>query len=236
MDKGKVPECASCKVRTTCFFSTLGPEDFDEFSRARISNVYKKRQVVFYEGHIPHGVYIVCRGRVKVYKTDQRGHQLITRIANPGGLLGYRALLAREPYSGSTEAFEESTISYIGEEVFLKYTSRSPALANRLLTQLSKDVRNAEDRARDLAMKSSRERLAQILLMLKTAYGRPEKQGTLIEVPFTRLDLAELAGLAQETAIRLLGELEEKKIIALKGRTIAVLDEKALQRYSTQMN
>jgi CRP-like cAMP-binding protein len=55
-------------------------------------------------------------------------------------------------------------------------------------------------------------------------------------VPFTRLDLAELAGLAQETAIRLLGELEEKKVIALKGRTIAVLDEKALQRHSAQTN
>jgi len=232
MTKVSGPECELCKSRVSCFFADLKGGDFQEFRDSRISNVYKKRQVVFYEGHKPHGVFIACRGRVKVYKTDDKGHQLTTRIADQGNILGYRALLSGEPYSATAEALEESCLAYIDEVRFRALLARNQPMALRMILQLAKDVRIAEDKARDMAMKSSRERLAELLLMLRATYGKAEKPGAGLKLPFTRQDLADLAGLAQETVIRLLSELEQKKVISINGRNLTILNERALEKYS----
>jgi CRP-like cAMP-binding protein len=227
------PECALCRARESCFFSELKDAAFEEFRRTRISNVYKKRQVVFYEGHMPHGVFLVCSGSFKVYKSDGKGHQLTTRIAHRGDILGYRALLGREAYSATAEAMEDSCLAYIDEARFKEFVARHQVLALRMLTKLAQDVRLAEDKARDMAMKSSRERLAELLVMLKATYGVAGKDGTTLTMPFTRLDLAELAGLAQETVIRLLGEMVEKGVLSIKGRTLTIHDDKALDRQAS---
>ncbi|MEK7765996.1 MAG: Crp/Fnr family transcriptional regulator [bacterium] len=226
------PECALCRARGACFFSDLGGEQFEDFKRSRISNVYKKRQVVFYEGHMPHGIFIVCAGSVKIYKSDSKGHQLTTRLAHQGDILGYRALLSKEPYSATAEAMEDSCLAYIEEAKFREFLAKHQVLALKMLTKLAQDVRLAEDKARDMAMKSSRERLVELLVMLRATYGTPSKEGVVLKMPFTRLDLAELAGLAQETVIRLLTELEEKKIIMVKGRSVTILNEKALEKHA----
>lgn len=235
MTKVSGAECDLCKSRVSCFFVDLKGGDFQEFRDARISNVYKKRQVIFYEGHKPHGIFVVCRGRVKIYKTDDKGHQLTTRIADQGDILGYRALLSGEPYSATAEALEESCLAYIDEVRFKALLVRNQPIALRVIMRLAKDVRVAEDKARDMAMKSSRERLAGLLLMLRATYGRSEKAGAGLRVPFTRQDLADLAGLAQETVIRLLSELEEKKVISINGRNLTILNERALEKYSATL-
>lgn len=230
-------ECSLCKVRTTCFFAELKGAAFEEFKQKRITNIYKKRQVIFYEGHRPHGIFIVCQGRVKTYKTDNKGHQLTTRIANQGGILGYRSLLAGEAFSATAEAMTDSCLAYIPENVFRDFITKHQGLTLKMLTHLSRDLRVAEDKARDLAMKSSRERLAELLVMLKSAYGDSAKDGiTVLKMPFTRLDLAEITGLAQETVIRLLSDMEAQKVIAVRGRTVTILNEKALARLASVSN
>ena len=229
-------ECGVCKQRGSCFFSILKTESFDEFKRARIANVYKKRQIVFYEGHAAHGIYIVCSGRVKIYKTDNKGHQLTTRIVYPGDLLGYPALLSRQTYSATAESMENSWLAYLNEAKFNDLLSRYPVLTRKLLEHLARDMRLAEDKARDMAMKSSRERLAELLLGLQAGRdgnGHGNGRKTVLDVPFTRLDLAEMTGLAQETVIRLITELEEEKVIAVKGRKVTILNEEALHRHAS---
>ena len=230
-------ECALCKVRATCFFTDLKGSAFEDFKQKRIANIYKKRQVIFYEGHRPHGIFVVCQGRVKTFKTDNKGHQLTTRIANQGDILGYRPLLAGEAFAATAEAMADSCLAYIPEAAFREFISRHQVLAFKMLSHLSRDLRMAEDKARDLAMKSSRERLAELLMMLKANYGNSTKNGEVVlKMPFTRLDLAEQTGLAQETVIRLLSELEAQNVIAVKGRTVTILNEKALHRAAAVTN
>ncbi len=235
MTATRAPECGLCRDRKTCFFTDLQDKEFEAFKASRISNVYKKRQVVFYEGHLPHGVFIVCRGRVKVYKSDHKGHQLTMRIAGPGDLLGYRALVARQPYTATAEALDDAALSYVDETAFRSLLEKHSLLALKLMAHLAEDVRLAEDKARDMAMKSSHERLAELLLVLHATHGGKDKAAGTLTVPFTRLDLAELTGLAQETVIRLLAEMEEKKVIASRGRTITILNQKALERQAASL-
>ncbi len=225
----RATECSLCKVRNACVMASLGEAQAKEFRAERVGNTYRKKQVVFYEGHKPHGVYLVCGGRVKVYKSDGKGHQLTVRIAGPGELLGYRALLAGEAYTATAEALDDASLTYLDEARFKVFLAKEPALASRLFAQLARDIRVAEDKARDMAMKSSRERLAGELLSLRPASPAGAKSPAF-RLPYTRQDLGELAGLAQETVIRLITELEAEKIISTNGRLMTILNPQALER------
>ena len=79
-------------------------------------------------------------------------------------------------------------------------------------------------------MKSSRERLAGQLLCVQSGAKAPDRAAGSMRLPYTRQDLAELSGLAQETVIRLLTELEDDKVIALNGRQLTITNGPALQR------
>lgn len=230
-------ECELCKARTACFFADAKGATDPEVREARTTNVYRRRQTVFYEGSAPHGVFVVCAGRVKIYKSDGRGHQLTVRIAGPGAILGHEDLLAGTAYSVTAESLEDSTLAYVDEAKFRAAVLKSPALSARMFVQLAGEIRAAEDKARDLATKTSRERLAAELLTVRNT-ARPvakpsaaaKPAAPAVRLPYTRQDLADLAGLAQETAIRLLTELESQKVIVLQGRDLTVVNPGALEK------
>src|SRR6185295_5905947 len=149
-----------CRVKHSCFSSALTGDPLKEFQESRITNTYRKRQVIYYEGHQPHGVFVVCSGRIKIYKTDGKGHKLTVRVVGPGEVLGHNAVLAGEQYAETAEALDESALAYLDEAKFKAFLAKQPAVAGRMFTQMARDTRVAEDIARDMAMKSSRERLA----------------------------------------------------------------------------
>jgi len=222
--------CELCRVKTTCFSAALSGDQQKEFRSSRITNTYRKRQVIFYEGHQPHGVFVVCGGRIKIYKTDGKGHQLTVKVVGPGEILGYTSLLAKEPYGETAEALDESTLAYMDGARFRSLLEKQPAMASRMFAQMAHDIRSAENTARDMAMKTSRERLAGQLLSVRAAAKPPEQTAGSMRLPYTRQDLAELAGLAQETVIRLLTEMEDDKVIALNGRLLTIVNGGALER------
>lgn len=228
--KGGAPECAVCRVRGTCFFlSNLEPGLAEEFVRARTGVRYRKRQLVYQEGLPAPGVYCVCAGLVKVYQSDGSGHELILNLAGPGEVAGHTAVLGDLAYSASAETIEESVLSFIEGSLFRSLVERSKKLNKSLLTDLARYVNQVSLMARDVMMKSSRQRVRELLVLLATKYGRQEKGVTVIDLRLSRQDMGNLIGLAQETVVRLLSGMEKEGLLELKGSRILIRDPKALQ-------
>ena len=70
--------------------------------------------------------------------------------------------------------------------------------------------------------------MAELLLILKETYGKRETKGVLIDLHLTREEMAEMIGVTQETAIRLLSEFRRDGLIQVKDRAITVLNIEAL--------
>lgn len=223
------PECNSCSSRLLGVFCQLQDESLEEFTQHKTTNHYKKGQVIFYEGNQAYGLYCVYEGRVKLYKSGIDGRQQIVRIAGPGDLLGYRSLFADEPYHATAEAIEDADICCIDKNAFFPVLTKNPALALNLIKKLARELRQAEDLATSIAQRSVRERMAELLLMLKEAYGKPTKQGGMrLDIHLSREEMAEMIGITQETAIRLLSEFKKEGLIDVKERDITILNSKAL--------
>ncbi|MBI2335961.1 MAG: Crp/Fnr family transcriptional regulator [Deltaproteobacteria bacterium] len=228
MNKISKLDCVSCSSRVLGVLCNLEQPALEECNQHKTTNEYKKGQVIFYEGNQAYGLYCIFTGRVKLFKTGVDGKQQIVRIAGPGDLLGYRSLFSDEPYSATAEALENATICCVDRNAFFPVLAKNPELALNIISKLCRELRQAEELATSIAQRSVRERMAELLLMLKEAYGKPTKKGVLIDLKLSREELAEMIGITQETAIRLLSEFKGDGVIEVRDRDITIVDAKAL--------
>lgn len=228
VQKNEKPECTTCLSRVLGVFCSLEKETLGEFSQHKTSNEYKKGQVIFYEGNSAFGLYCIFSGRVKLYKTGIDGRQQIVRIGGPGDLLGYRSLFSDEPYHATAEVLEDASICCIDKNAFFPVLAKNPKLSLNIIKKLAKELRAAEDLATSIAQKSVRERMAELLLMLKETYGKKGKKGIRIDLHLSREEMAEMIGVTQETAIRLLSDFKKEQLIEVKERDITILNPEAL--------
>lgn len=228
MQKVAKLDCKTCSSRILGVLCDLDSAGVNECNQHKTTNTYKKGQVIFYQGNQAYGLYCIFAGRIKLYKIGVDGKQQIVRIAGPGDLLGYRSLFADEPYHATAEALEDATICCVDKNAFFPMLSKNPQLSLNIIKKLARELRAAEDMATSIAHRSVRERMAELLLMLKETYGKPGKKGIRIDLQLSREELAEMIGITQETAIRLLSEFKLDGLIEVKERDITILNPKAL--------
>ncbi len=220
--KRDAPNCDWCPYRKNCLYDLLTTKEAKKAWREmRLAHAFKSGEVVFHEGTMPQGVYVVCKGKVKVYKSSRTGQQLTTRVESPGDLLGHITLLAKEgPYTGTAEALEPSVVSMADEKTFLDFLANFPQAALALMREMARDVRRGENKARDIAFKPARGRLADTLLrMMKQAKPHPIVAG------LKRRGLAEMAGLPIDTAVRLSKAFEQRGLLKKKDKDLVIINE-----------
>ena len=206
----------------------LPQEDLQMLTAHQTQQVYKKGEIIFREGAFPPGIFIIKSGKVKKYKLDSDGHEQIVYVANKGELIGFHAVLAEGRYPDSSAALEESVITFIPREDFLKTLEQSPVLTRHLLKTLSHEFGVLVNSLALHAHRPVRERLALQLIVLREKYKENFKPGMSVAINMSREDLANLVGTARENVLRVLAEFKQKGILDTKGRQIIVHDVKKL--------
>ncbi|MBI2061246.1 MAG: Crp/Fnr family transcriptional regulator [Nitrospirae bacterium] len=223
--------CEGCRIQDDCFFSGAEGPARESISRRLVTNRYKKNQVILYEGIEPHGIYLLCEGRAKVFKCDESGHQLTVRIEEPGALLGYRSLILGQTYAASVGVIEPSRVAFLDEQSFFALIRQSSALTLKLIHKMAERLGEAEDKALKMAFHGAYRRVAEILNSAKPSQpGKPNGHAPVMLPMLRRQDLADLAGLALETTIRVLKDMESKGLIRLKGKAIMILESAKLEQ------
>ena len=223
------PSCVACQSRLTNVFCTLTDEQLASLSVEKSCNIYKKGQLVFFEGNRPTGLYCVNKGKVKVFQIGMEGKEQIIRLAKDSDILGYRSLISGEMYTASASVIEDATICFLPKKSFFDLLQINSELSTRMMKLLSNDLKTAEKRITGLAQKPVRERMAETILMLKEFYGLDSEKLT-IRANLSREDIANIVGTATETAIRILSEFRTEKIINLVGKKIQIINNDALIR------
>ena len=222
------PRCTSCPIRRSSLFKGLSKESARELEKSATANNYKAGQNIFYQNNTPFGVFHIYSGKIKLYKIGQGGNRQIVRMAKGGDILGYRAILAGEPYQASAQAIEDSVLCFIERSTFLNVLRKDTALALNTMTILSKDLRHAEERLTSAAQKKVKQRVAEALCFLLDKYGTEGNNS--ISIQLSREELGELADTSRETAIRILKELEAGSLIAINRRKVAILKLNRLRK------
>lgn len=203
-------------------------ESLKELSSKQQIKSFKKKETVFTEGDTANSLYLLNKGKVKVYKSHEIGKDFITRLLQPGDFFGYLPLLEETDHTSSAEALEDCEITIFPKEDFFTLLEQSPAVMQQFIKLLSGNIAEKQDELIKLAYSSVRKRTAEALVKLKERYQ--EKSDKDFSMAIAREDLAKMVGTATESLIRTLSDFREEGLIKIDGSTISILQAEKLAR------
>ncbi len=201
---------------------------FKSLTEGRVINRYKKKQIIYSEGNHPNRLYYVVKGKVKAYKSNDYGKELVTELYKPGDFLGHVAILENSVYKRNAEAMEDTELAVIPREDFVELINNHPQALKKFVQLLASDVTQKEERLLCMAYNSLRRKVADALLTLQSKYKTASDQEFCIDI--SRESLASISGTATESLIRTLSDFKEEKLIAIRDGKIFITNTTKLER------
>ncbi len=200
---------------------TIAMKTIRKLAENREMRRYKKKDLLYQEGDYPRWLYFIRSGKVKIFKTNDRGKEFITRIVGEEGFIGYLCILKETNYIESAMALEDCEISLIPRAEFTSLVYNNKEVAVQFVRLLANRVADQEELLVNLAYDSVRKRVANTLVQLS--------KGKTDEIQLLREDLASLTGTAKETVIRTLSDFKEEQLIDTTEHSIKILNIHKLQ-------
>jgi len=206
------------------FFEGVEEANLGELAALALCHEYPKNNILSYRGDPAGPVFAVVSGRVKIILNNEDGREVIVSLLGPGGMFGLTSALDGHDQLGTAITIEKSTLAKFNGDAFLRWTSRSPGARDALVRELTRRVRELNEKIGAHALMSTKDRLLDTLLEIAGAEGEAEPGDD--SITFTRpthLELAHRIGSSREVVSRLLAELRESELLeADEGRVIRV--------------
>ncbi|MCK4922109.1 MAG: Crp/Fnr family transcriptional regulator [Bacteroidales bacterium] len=224
-------DCAeNCFSKSHFLFKHLTDSELDLIISHKDDGLHKRGSVLYNEGNRIKGIYCINSGIIKLFKTGVDGKEQILRFASAGEIIGYRSVLSSELACTTSEVINESTSCYVPGEIVIELIKNNGDFALELMQMTCRELGEANSYITDIAQKTAKERLAEILIHLKNEFGVDEND--VLKISLTREELANIVGTATESIIRMLSEFKQEKLLEIKGRNIKILDFSSLNNIS----
>lgn len=211
-------------LKRSSIFSGLSDDELAALAELAFEYSFMPDQFVFWDGDAPERFYVITEGSVKVVKHSSLGKEFIIAFFGPGEMFGEVAVFENRSYPASAQAVARTRVLGISREDFLAFLTDRPQVALRIINVLGGRLRDAQGRLRDLAGERVEQRIAAVLVMLSSKLGDT--------LPFTRQEIADMAGTTTETTIRVMGQLRSRGITrSIRGK-VTIIDAEKLRLLS----
>ena len=205
-------------------FNHLDPSEMNEIVKHTNSVSHSRGHTIYHAGDPSDGLYIVHKGRVKIYRLSDNGKEQLVRILEPGDFTGELSLFSETVHDAYAEAMQNVELCVMSRDDFQTFLLKYPAISLKVLGEFSSRLAKTEKQAARIALETTDTRIAMYLADLSE-----EKNSNRITLPMTRKDLASHIGTSPETISRKLTEFEDAGWIRqLSQREIEIVDMDAL--------
>ncbi|MBP8850384.1 MAG: Crp/Fnr family transcriptional regulator [Breznakibacter sp.] len=217
-----IPFSEKYDIKHYAIFSGLTLQERYNINQVIVTQHFDRGDVVYSEGNRINGTYVVAKGVLKVFKTGVDGRDQIIRFAKVGDLVGFRSVISEELACTTTEAITDVELSFLPGENLTYLIKSNPDFAMSLMKLTCRELGESNKYITDIAQKSVRERLAEVLLLLMDGFDLDDEG--YLQITLTREEIANLVGTATETVIRLLSEFKNDHLIELAGKRIKLVN------------
>jgi CRP-like cAMP-binding protein len=221
-------KCEQCIVRQLNSLKTLTAKELSKISACKTTRTIKKGEVLFDEGQHINGVFCISAGICKVSKMSANGREQIIHLVNKGDFLGERSLINDDVANLKATAIHDMEVCFIPRDEIINDLKQNPDFTLSVLKDMAMSLKNADNLIVDMAQKTVKQRLAEMLLNLDKKFGH--NRDHILDIHLSREDIANIIGTATESAIRLLSEFKREEIISLKGKNISLLNVPKLKK------
>lgn len=206
-------------------FNHLEPNEMAEIVKTTKSLTFKRGETLYNAGDQSNALYIIHRGKVKIYRLSESGKEQMLRILEPGDFTGELALFSESIHDAYAEAMEKTEICMMERSTLQEFLLIYPQISLKILNEFSQRLDQTELQATSIATEDVDTRIAHYLV------AQAKKGGAMdLTLPMTRKDLASYLGTTPETISRRLASFEDAGWIKQTGqRTLRILDIDALQ-------
>ena len=224
-----IESCLTCKLRKDKWFCGLSADVLKSFSAASHLSTYPGGALLFVEGQLPRGAFVLCSGKVKLSTTSREGKVLILRVAEAGEVLGLSAVVSGTCYELTAETAGPCHVNYVEREALLRLMAKDGELGMHTAQALGREFQTMYRDFHELVLaRSSAGKLARLLLSWTP--GRENGSSEIrIRASMTHEEMAQMIGASRETVTRLLSELKKKEFIRLEGSTMVIRNRTALE-------
>jgi CRP/FNR family transcriptional regulator, cyclic AMP receptor protein len=225
-----VESCLTCKLRADRIFCDLPANALQNFENIKYTTAFPQGAVLFVEGQMPRGIFVLCKGTVKLSINSPSGRTMIVKLAEPGEVLGLSATISGKPYEVTAETIDPCQVNFVKRDDFLHFLKDDVEACFKVAEQLSEKYHNACNEVRSLGLShSAAEKLAKLLLEWSSKNGEAAKAEPRVKLRLTHEEIAQMIGTSRETVTRLFAEMKRRQIVESKGSTLVIHNTAALR-------
>jgi len=210
------------------FFRHLPPAAIIEINRLFEDRDAAAGGTIYFEGDPAEKLYLVATGKVKLVRHAPSGREVLLDILRAGEYFGNLTIVSGREYTDTALAQTDCCILQISALNFEKILSQHPEVTLRVLKAVGQRLEESQEIIRQLSAFSVEQRIAAALLRLARKLGEQEDSGMLIQIPFSRQDLAAMTGTTVETVSRVMSRFAGEGLIATGRKWVAIRELEAL--------
>jgi len=219
-------------LRKAIFFSRLSKEDLRILAGNFHSRKYKSKEIIFHKGDDSRMLFVVMKGKVRIFGTGPAGNEISIRIFSEQDMIGEFAAIDGRLRSTTAQAVENCLLLEMEQARFVQCLREMPDLSMEMIMLLVGKLRWTTAYVETIAQYNTVGRLIQTLLHYITKFGKEIEAGKRYEVDLSmsQADLASMVGASREWLNRILRDWSQRGLIEYKRSKITVLDLPAVEK------
>ncbi len=217
-------------------FRGLGPEALEQIAARCVVRKAPARRLLFRMGDPCEGLWVVVRGRVRIYRANRSGREQVLHDQGPGQPLAEVPLFDGGPCPANARAEEDTELLFLPRADFELLYRTEPAIADAVIRDLGRRLRGAVRLIEKISLRDVPSRVGLTLLEFAAAAPGPGGVGgdgsdraRPFELPLTQTELAESLAATRESVARALRTLREEGLIEQEGARVRIPDPEALE-------
>jgi len=218
------------KLSLVPFFQDAGETALQRINSLCSARHFKSDESIYQQEELAAYIRIVVFGAVRLLHHTEDGKDILIDLLQPGEYFGTLPVLGDDRYTESACAHTDCCLLTVDEKSFITILYEYPDIAVKLIGINAKRLKKARETIRQLTSSPAEQRIASILLALAEKFGEQKKNGTLIQLPLSRKNLADSTGTSTETASRIMSKFQDKKIINTGRKWVSISDKELLRQ------
>ncbi len=215
-------------------YENVSPEYLESISDSINIIACKKGQQFLMEGTPVNGLFFICKGKAKVFKTGIYGKEQILRLNGEGEMIGHRGFGTRKKYAISAVAIEDTILCNFSNDIMEKMLHDIPELTYALMHFYAEELNRSESKVKVLAQMTVREKVIDSLLYINRKFGTNPKG--YFKIQLSRREIANYTGTTEEQVIRTISALKKEGFLAASGKQLGILNAEKLKKEIQEHN
>jgi CRP-like cAMP-binding protein len=185
---------------------------------------------IYFEGDEADHLYLVALGKLKLVRNAHSGHEVLLDILHSGEYFGTLMVFGGRVHTETAIAQTDCCILRISSTDFESILSEYPDVTRKVLEAVSQRLAESQEIVKQLSTYTVEQRIASALLRLAGKLGEAHGQDVLIQLPFSRQDLAAMTGATTETVSRVMSRFSEDGLVKSGRRWVTITDAGGLDK------